>query len=99
MNIVGLIIQLISGAVGGNVAGGLLKQFSLGPVGNSIVGILGGGLGGQLLGMLGLGSTIASGAATSGLDIASIVSSIAGGGVGGGVLMAIVGVIRQAMNK
>jgi len=55
MDIVGLIVQLISGALGGNVAGALLKQFSLGPVGNSIVGIIGGGLGGQLLGMLGAG--------------------------------------------
>jgi uncharacterized membrane protein YeaQ/YmgE (transglycosylase-associated protein family) len=96
MNIVGLIIQLISGAVGGNIAGALLKKFSLGTVGNSIVGILGGGLGGQILGMLGAGG---AGAAASGLDIGSIVSSIAGGGVGGGILMAIVGLIRQQMKK
>jgi len=32
-----LIIQLISGAVGGNIAGALLKNFNLGPIGNSIV--------------------------------------------------------------
>jgi uncharacterized membrane protein YeaQ/YmgE (transglycosylase-associated protein family) len=98
MDIVGLIIQLISGAAGGNIAGALLKKFSLGTVGNSIVGILGGGLGGQLLGMLGVGGA-AAGAAASGLDIGSIVSSVAGGGVGGGVLMAIVGLVRQAMSK
>ena len=97
MNIVSVIIQLISGAAGGNIAGSLLKQFDLGPVGNSIVGILGGGLGGQLLGMLGAGGAGAT--ATSGLDIGSIVSSIAGGGVGGGVLMAVVGAIRQQMVK
>ncbi len=98
MDIVGLIIQLISGAAGGNIAGGLLKRFSLGTVGNSIVGILGGGLGGQLIGMLGVGGA-GAGAAASGLDIGSIVSSIAGGGVGGGALMAVVGLIRQAMSK
>ena len=96
MNIVGLIIQLISGAAGGNIAGAILKQFNLGPVGNSIVGILGGGLGGQILAMLGAGG---SGAAASGLDIGAIVSGIAGGGVGGGVLLAIVGLIRQQMAK
>ena len=94
MDIVSLIIQLVSGAAGGNIAGGLLKKLSLGPVGNSIVGILGGGLGGQLLGMLGLG-----GPAGGGLDIASILSSIAGGGVGGGALMAIIGAIRGAIGK
>ena len=33
-----LIIQLISGAVGGNIAGAILKNFNLGPIGNSIAG-------------------------------------------------------------
>ena len=42
--IVGLIIQLVSGAVGGNIAGAALKQYDLGSVGNSIVGVIGGGL-------------------------------------------------------
>ncbi len=52
MDIVSLIIQLISGAAGGNAAGALLKKLSLGPVGNSIVGFWR-RAGGQLLGMLG----------------------------------------------
>lgn len=96
MDLVSLIIQLVSGAVGGNVAGALLKNSSLGRVGDSILGIIGGGLGGQILGMLGLGG----GAAAAGsLDLASIISSIASGGVGGGVLMAIIGFVRQAMRK
>ena len=42
-----LIIQLISGAVGGNVAGAAMKEKSLGTVGNSIAGIVGGVGGGQ----------------------------------------------------
>ena len=49
-NLLPIIIQLISGAVGGNVAGALMKNLSLGTLGNSIAGILGGGLGGQMLG-------------------------------------------------
>ena len=93
--IISLIIQLISGAVGGNVAGALLKNLSLGTAGNSIAGILGGGIGGQLLGMLGAGGAAAAG----GLDLAGIVSSIAGGGVGGGVLMAIVGLLKGLFAK
>ena len=93
-NLVGLIIQLVSGAVGGNVAGSALKQYDLGTLGNSIAGIIGGGIGGQVLMMI-LGSGGA--AATSNLDVASIVSQIAGGGVGGGILMVIVVIIRQAM--
>ncbi len=92
-----LIIQLISGAVGGNLAGGLMKKASLGTLLNSVVGILGGGLGGQILGMLGLGGAAAAGA--GGMDISSIISQIASGGVGGGVLLAILGLVKNAMAK
>ena len=88
-----IIIQLVSGAVGGNVAGALLKKLSLGTIGNSLVGIIGGGLGGYLLSLLG----VATGA--GGMDVAGIIGSIAGGGVGGGALMAIVGLIKNAMSK
>jgi len=88
-----LLIQLISGALGGNVAGKLLKNMSLGTLGNSIVGILGGGLGGQFLGILGLDVD------AGGMDMAGILGSVAGGGVGGGVLMAIIGAIKKSMAK
>ena len=97
MDLTALIVQLVAGAVGGNVAGAALKNFSLGTTGNSIVGILGGGLGGQILSML-LGAGGAAGGPGA-LAMGSIVSSIAGGGVGGGVLMMIVGYIRKAMTR
>jgi len=83
-SLVPIIIQLVSGAVGGNVAGAAFKNISLGPVGNSIAGIVGGGIGGQLLSFIGAG----------GLD--GIVGSLASGGVGGAVVMAIIGVIKKA---
>ena len=89
-----LIIQLISGAVGGNVAGAAMKEKSLGTVGNSIAGIIGGGVGGQLLGAI-----MPALAGGGGLDIGSIIGNIAGGGVGGGVLMVIVGMVKKAMAK
>ena len=91
-----LVIQLVAGAVGGNAAGAVLKQFNLGPLGNSIAGIIGGGLGGQILNAIlsgGAGAPSASGA----LEIGSLLTQIVGGGVGGGILMVIVGLIRQAM--
>jgi uncharacterized membrane protein YeaQ/YmgE (transglycosylase-associated protein family) len=47
--IIGWIISLISGIVGGNLAGSAMKEQSLGTLGNSIAGLVGGGLGGQLL--------------------------------------------------
>jgi len=96
-NLLPLIIQLLSGAVGGNLAGSLIKKLNLGALGNSIAGIVGGGLGGQLLGLLGVGATGVATSGGGGMDIGSIIGSIAGGGVGGGVLMAIVGLIKNAL--
>ena len=46
--------------------------------------------------MLGVGG---GGAGTGALDMGSILTSVAGGGVGGGVLMAIIGLIRKAMAR
>jgi len=93
MNVWSLIIQLISGALGGNAAGALMKKLSLGTVLNSILGIVGGGLGGQLLNLLGVGT------AGGGLDLGGIITSIAGGGVGGGILLVIIGLIKKALSK
>lgn len=90
-----IIIQLVSGALGGNGAGAIMKKLSLGTIGNSIVGILGGGIGGQLLGLLGMAPAAASG----GGDLNSIIASVLSGGVGGGVLMAIIGAIKKALSK
>lgn len=98
--IINLIIQLISGAAGGNIAGTLLKNINLGTLWNSVAGILGGGLGGQILKLLtGAGAAVAAGEAANGagIDIVNILQQVASGGVGGGVLMAIIGFIKKAM--
>jgi hypothetical protein len=50
MDLTSLLIQLVSGAVGGNVAGVANKAKSLGPLINTILGALGGLGGGQLAG-------------------------------------------------
>ena len=95
MNIINLIISLVSGAVGGNAAGAAMKEKSLGVAGNSLAGILGGGIGGAILQALGIGGAAASG----GMDLSSIIGSIASGGVGGGVVMAVIAMIKNAMAK
>lgn len=91
-----MIVSLVAGAVGGNAAGGLLRNLNQGTLINSIAGIVGGGIGGQVLGMLGAGG-MAADAAGGGMDIGAIVGQLASGGIGGGVLLAIVGVVRRAM--
>lgn len=89
-----LIIQLLSGAAGGNLAGTVLKNLNMGTLWNSIMGIVGGGLAGQVLGpMLGM----AGKAASTGLDPMAILGSVLQGGVGGGALMAVAGVVKQMM--
>ena len=92
MDIATLNIQLLSGAVGGNVVGALAKRISLGVLGNSLAGILGGGLGGQILGGM-LGMPTGGG----GLDIGSIIGQVASGGVGGGVVMVIIGLLKSML--
>ena len=77
MDIVSLIISLVSGAVGGNVAGAAMKDKSLGPLLNSLAGILGGGAGAAVLNMLGMAVN------EGGLDMQAVLSSVASGGVGG----------------
>ena len=77
-----LIIQLITGAVGGNLAGTVLKKFSLGTIWNSVVEIRGGGFGSQVLG---------------GLLSSRLVGDIASGGIGGVKLMVVVGVVKNQL--
>ena len=98
MDPVSLIIQLLSGAAGGNVAGSLLKNLSLGTLGNSLSGVVGGPIGSFILAKLIPGMGAVSGAAgAGGLDIGSILGQIAGGGIGGGALMAIIGLVKSMM--
>lgn len=85
-----LIIQIVSGAVGGQLAGALLRQRSLGPLGNSIAGIVGGGIGGQVLGAI-----FPALVRVDGLGIGAILACIAAGGVGGGLVLAIAGLVRS----
>src|SRR4051794_11709686 len=96
MDITSLIVELVSGAVGGNVAGAAMKEKSLGPIGNSLTGIVGGGIGGTIL-QMGMGGAAAGGG--GGMDMQSILSNVGGGGVGGAILMAIIGIIRTQMAK
>ena len=90
MDILPLILELAAGAAGGNLAGKLLPKSSMGNLANSILGIVGGGLGGQILSSLGIGG--ASGAG-------NLIADLLGGGVGGGVLMAVIGLVKGMLAK
>jgi len=95
MDLTALIIQAVSGAIGGNAVGAASKKISLGPLGNTIAGAIGGGVGGQILTSL-LG---AGGAAAAGLDVGAIVAGFASGGVSGALTAAVIGFIKTKMAK
>jgi hypothetical protein len=92
--LVNLIIQLISGVVGGNAVGAALKDYNLGGLGNTIAGAVGGIGGGQILQAL---IPAIAGAAGGGLDVGAIVGQIVGGGAGGAILTVIAGLIKSMM--
>jgi len=91
----GMIISLLGGALGGNVAGKMMKNYSLGTLWNSVVGILGGGLGCYVL--CAMSPAIAEACNSGATDIGSILTSVAGGGVGGGILLGVIGAVKKAM--
>ncbi len=93
MDWVGIIIQLVGGAVGGYGTGRVAKNVSINPVGDAIVGLIGGFGGTWLAGMIpGLEGLIAGGGA-------AYVGQAATGIIGGGILTAIVGAIKNATMK
>ncbi|AQY67738.1 hypothetical protein ACLIMJ_09830 [Pseudomonas veronii] len=87
--LISLLVQIISGAVGGNLAG-MTKQ-SLGTGLNTFLG----GVGGLVLGQLVSALTGTSGGEA--MDVATVGSNIVGGGVGGLVLTWVVGFIKSKM--
>lgn len=106
--IVPILVQLVGGGVGGNVIGQIVKQLNLGPVGNSIAGAIGGlaatWLAARIPGLEGLvnGAATAAadgGAAVGGLDFGALAGQGVTGLVGGGVLTAIAGLIKNATSK
>ncbi len=84
-----VLVQIISGALGGNVAG-MTKQ-SLGTGLNTFLG----GVGGLILGQI-----VAYFTGTSGgdaLDVTAVGGNILGGGIGGLVLTWVIGFLKQKM--
>ncbi|MGI9201921.1 MAG: GlsB/YeaQ/YmgE family stress response membrane protein, partial [Woeseiaceae bacterium] len=69
--------------VGGNIAGALMKDKSLGMLWNTVVGVVGGGVGSQVLGALGV------------LDGGGMIANIGGSTVGGALLLFIVSLFKK----
>ncbi|WP_413577865.1 hypothetical protein ACLVWU_05200 [Bdellovibrio sp. HCB290] len=84
-----ILTTLLSGLAGGNVAGSLLKKLNLGPVGNSIAGIVGGFLAGPAV------TNMVNPMSQGG----EVFANIAGSGVGGAVVMILSGLVKNWWDK
>ena len=94
-----LLISLIAGAIGGNIAAGLLVSVNLGLLVNSLAGVLGGGLGAHALGWLGAGGLARTAADSAVLDPAALGTQLAAGALGGAACLMAAGLLRNLMTR
>ncbi|WP_019217446.1 hypothetical protein [Legionella tunisiensis] len=95
MDLVSLGVNLVSGLVGGHILGTAWKDKSLGALGNSIAGIIGGAASGYILQAVG----ILNGLGIGDMSINALLGNIGSGAVGGAVLAAIAGIIKKSISK
>ena len=83
MNITGLLVALLIGAVAGFLAGQIVKGHGFGVLGNIVVGVLGALVFGFLFGNFNLLNS-------------EILNEIAGGTIGAVVLLLLIGLVKKA---
>ena len=88
-----ILINLISGALGGVAAGKSSPTFDLGTIGNIISGLVGGGVLGQIV-TLALPSVMAA-VQSGNLSVGGVVSQLVAGGAGGAILTAVIGAVKN----
>ncbi|GLQ35726.1 hypothetical protein GCM10007939_20090 [Amylibacter marinus] len=82
-------LNMVAGLICANGAGAFLKNLNLGVLGNSLTGLLGGGLGGQVI------NAFNGGALSTLADTPAMGTAAASGGIGGAAVMMLVSVIRK----
>jgi hypothetical protein len=90
MDLTSLVIQLIGGVASAQGITTIFKKLSSGSTLDTITGLIGGFAGGQVAGLI---------PGMEGTDIVAVLGNLVGGGLGGGVLTAIVGLVRQALKR
>lgn len=93
-----IIVQVITGIIGGQAVGAALKQAAMGQLPKILSGAIGGVGGAAILGSI-LGGGAIDPAAIEGVGSALNLNNIIGGAGGGAILTAIVGAVMNAMKK
>ena len=101
-----IILSLIAGVIGGLAAGGVLRTLDMGRLINSIAGVIGGGGAGYMMAMLSHGAPPPQDpdapvmvATMGGLDIGIIITQLAAGGIGAGLLLAVLAGLRSLIRR
>jgi hypothetical protein len=92
-----IILQAISGAVGGGIVGSIVKTAGMALLPKLLAGVVGGVGGGAALGPIISGALGADPA--GGLDMMNIIGQLVSGAAGGGVLTGLAGAVMGAMKK
>ncbi len=95
LDMLGLAVSALSGLAGGNLTGAALKDKSLGAIGNSIAGLIGGVAGTYILQAV----NVLEAVGLANVSLGEVAGMIGSGAVGGGILTALVGFIKNAMLK
>jgi uncharacterized membrane protein YeaQ/YmgE (transglycosylase-associated protein family) len=96
VDFVTLLVQLIGGALGGNIVAAVIRNLNLGIVGNCIAGFIGGGVGGHLLTTM---FNLPAAAGAGEIDPMAILGQVGSGAAGGAVLMIVLGILRSVLAK
>ncbi len=88
-----LIIDLVAGAIGGNGVGKASPKLDLGTIGNTLVGLVGGGLLGQLIPLI--LPAVQQSMESGNLSVGGVLGNLVSGGAGGAILTAIVAAIKN----
>ncbi|MFN4174767.1 MAG: hypothetical protein ACK4HV_06665 [Parachlamydiaceae bacterium] len=107
MDYISLLVSLVSGLVGGNIAGALSRDKNFSTLANSIVGAIGGGAGAYILkalGFMGGAAMVGTGAMSpeampSAFDIGSLLTNVGGSGLGGLILTFLVNYVKGMADK
>lgn len=95
MDIIGLVVNLVSGIVGGNLTGAAMKEKSLSWIGSTIAGAIGGVAGGYIMKAVDVLNTLGAGNVTVG----NVIGTVASAGIGGAILTGIVTFIKNKMGQ
>lgn len=98
LDFVTLACQFLGGVLGALLAGSLFRNLTLGPIGNALVGLVGGAAGGLVLTSY-LGLAPASFPDGTIGEPHAVFAHVASGAAGGALLMIVVGWLRRLFTK